>query len=136
MNATGKIAERTDPKALLSTLWIIVMINMLKADVLSLYIPGVLDELARTSTGAGIPIAQLMLFGAVMGELAIVMIVLSRVLPLGANRLANMIVSANMIAYIWAGAVAYPHYTFIASVETLCLLFIIWTAWKWRNPAG
>ena len=33
---TGKI----DTKVLLSTLWIVVMINMLKADILSLYIPG------------------------------------------------------------------------------------------------
>jgi hypothetical protein len=37
------------------------------------------------------------------------------------------------IAYIWGGAASYAHYIFIASVETLCLLLIIWFAWKWRN---
>ncbi len=136
MTATGKITERTDTKALLSTLWIIVMINMLKADILSLFIPGALDEVARTAAGAGIPILQLMLFGAIMGELAIIVIVLSRVLKHRANRWVNIVVGIVSIAYSWAGAATYPHYTFIASVETLCLLFIIWTAWKWRNPAG
>jgi hypothetical protein len=27
----------------------------------------------------------------------------------------------------------YPHYIFIATVETLCLLLIVWFAWKWRD---
>ena len=27
---------------------------------------------------------------------------------------------------------SYPHYLFIAGVETLCLLLIIWNAWKWH----
>ena len=53
MNASGKITERLDVKVLLSTLWIVVMINMLKADILSLYIPGALDEVAKTSASAG-----------------------------------------------------------------------------------
>ena len=37
------------------------------------------------------------------------------------------------IAYIWGGMASYPHYIFIAMIETLCLLLIIWFAWKWRN---
>jgi hypothetical protein len=36
-------------KATESNLWIGVMTNMLKADILSLYIPGVAEEVARTS---------------------------------------------------------------------------------------
>ena len=47
MIASGKKAEKITTPALLSTLWIVVMINMLKADILSLYIPGALDELAN-----------------------------------------------------------------------------------------
>jgi hypothetical protein len=54
------------------------MINMLMADILSLYIPGALDELA--SFAGDTPIPQLMLGGAVIMEIAIVMIVLSHVL--------------------------------------------------------
>jgi len=70
MTFTGTTpGKRTDPKSLLSTLWIVVMINMLAADILSLYIPGSLDEL--TKTAGNTPIAQLMLGGAIMMELAI-----------------------------------------------------------------
>jgi hypothetical protein len=129
MNTIKKI----DTKVLLSTLWIVVMINMLKADILSLYIPGSAEELARTSVSTGASIPQLMLFGAVMGNLSIAMIILSRVLKYGINRWVNIIVGIVTIAYIWSGMSSYPHYIFIASVETLCLLLIVWFAWTWRN---
>jgi hypothetical protein len=133
MNTSTTPAKKIDTKVLLSTLWIVVMINMLKADILSLFIPGVTDELANFSASAGASIPQLMLIGAVMGNLAIAMIILSRVLKYGINRWVNIIVGIVTIAYIWGGMSSYPHYIFIASVETLCLLLIVWFAWKWRN---
>jgi hypothetical protein len=133
MNTIKKTTEKLDTKVLLSTLWIVVMINMLKADILSLYIPGVTDELARTSVSAGVSIPQFMLIGAIMGNIAIAMIILSRVLKYGINRWVNIIVGIVTIAYIWGGMSSYPHYIFIASVETLCLLLIVWFAWTWRN---
>lgn len=136
MNASGNPPKKIDTKVLLSTLWIVVMVNMLKADILSLYIPGSTEEVARTSASTGVPIPQLMLGGAIMGELAIVMIILSRVLKYGVNRWVNILVGIVTIAYIWLGGPSYPHYIFIATVETICLLLIIWNAWKWANPEG
>jgi hypothetical protein len=133
MNTSTTPSKMIDTKVLLSTLWIVVMINMLKADILSVYIPGSAEEVARTSTSTGASIPQLMLAGAVMGNLAIAMIILSRVLKYGINRWANIGVGIVTIAYIWGGAALYPHYTFIAMVETLCLLLIIGIAWTWRN---
>jgi hypothetical protein len=133
MNTSTTAAKKIDTKVLLSTLWIVVMINMLKADILSLYIPGSAEEVAKTAASAGASIPQLMLGGAIMGELAIAMIILSRVLKYGINRWVNIVMSIITIAYIWGGAASYPHYLFIASVETLCLLLIIWYAWKWRK---
>jgi hypothetical protein len=133
MNTIKKTTEKLDTKVLLSTLWIVVMINMLKADILSLYIPGATDEVARTAASAGASIPQLMLGAAIIGQLAIAMIVLSRVLKYGINRWVNIIVGIVTIAYIWGGMSSYPHYIFIASVETLCLLLIVWFAWTWRN---
>jgi hypothetical protein len=133
MNPNTTPAKKFDTKVLLSTLWIVVMINMLKADILSLFIPGALDEVAKTSVSTGASIPQLMLFGAVMGNLAITMIILSRVLKYGINRWVNIVVGIVTIAYIWGGMSSYPHYIFIASVETLCLLLIVWFAWKWRT---
>ena len=134
MSTSGKTTGGIETKVLLSTLWIMVMINMLKADILSLYIPGSAEELARTSVSTGASIPQLMLIGAIMGQLGIAMIILSRVLKYGINRWVNIVVGIVTIAYIWGGGSSYPHYIFIATVETLCLLLIVWFAARWRNP--
>lgn len=125
--------KKIDTKVVLSTLWIVVMINMLKADILSLFIPGAAEELARTSASVGASIPQLMLIGAIMGQPGIAMIILSRVLKHGINRWLNIVVSIVTIAYIWGGMASYPHYIFIATIETICLLLIVGFAWTWRN---
>jgi len=132
MNTSGKTPKKIDTKVLLSTLWIVVMINMLKADILSLYIPGATDEVAKTAGNT--PITQLMLGGAIMMQISIVMIILSRVLPYRVNRWANIITSIITIAFVVGGGASYPHYIFIATVEVVCLLLIIWFAWKWTEP--
>jgi hypothetical protein len=131
MNTNGKTTKKIDTKVLLSTLWIVVMINMLKADILSLYIPGAAEEVARTAGDT--PITQLMLGGAVMMEISIVMIILSRVLKYGLNRWANIIASIITIVFVLGGGASYPHYIFIATVEVICLLLVIWFAWKWTE---
>ena len=134
MNTGGRTTERIDVKVLLSTLWIVVMINMLKADILSLYIPGALDEVARTAGETPIPL--LMLGGAIVMEISIAMIILSRVLKYRVNRWANIITSLITIAFVVGGGSPYPHYIFIATIEVVCLLAIIWNAWKWSNLEG
>lgn len=133
MNQSTTPVKKIDTKDLLSTLWIVVMINMLKADILSLNIPGAAEEVARTAASAGASIPQLMLGGAIIMEIAIAMIILSRVLKYSLNRWANIIVSLITIGFIIGGGASYPHYIFIATVEVICLLLIIWFAWKWRN---
>lgn len=126
-----KKAAKLDTKVILSTLWIVVMINMLKADILSLYIPGALDEMAEFAGGT--PIPQLMLGGAIMMEISLVMIILSRVLKYRVNRWVNIIVSVITIVFVIGGGSTYPHYLFIAAVEVVCMLLIIWIAWKWSD---
>lgn len=124
--------EKVNTRVLLSSLWIVVMINMLKADILSLYLPGALDELV--SFAGDTPIPQLMLGGAVIMEIAIVTIVLSHVLTYRVNRWANIIVAVLMIAFVIGGGSSYPHYIFIAAVEVVCLMLIIGIAWRWSKP--
>ena len=134
MNALATPVKKIETKTLLSTLWVVVMINMLKADILSLYIPGAAEEVARTAGDTPIPL--LMLGAAVIMEVSILMILLSRVLPYRVNRLANIITSLITIAFVVGGGSSHPHYLFIAAVEVVCLLLIVWFAWKWRNPEG
>jgi len=134
MNPGVPASKKLDTKVLLSTLWIVVMINMLKADILTLYIPGSAEELANTSASTASPIPQLMLGGAIMMEISIAMIILSRILKTGVNRWMNMIAGLMTIAFVVGGGAPYPHYLFIATVEVICLLLIIRIAWMWRNP--
>jgi hypothetical protein len=133
MNPTATTTKMIDMKTLLSTLWIVVMINMLKADILSLYIPGSAEELAKTAASTGTPIPLLMVGAAIIMEISIIMIILARVLKYGVNRWANIIVSLITIAFVVVGGASYPHYIFVAAVEVICLLLIVWFAWKWRN---
>ena len=105
---------------------------MLKADILSLYIPGIHEEMAEF-LGAT-PVSQMMLVAAIMMEISIAMIFLSRVLKYKANRWANIIIGVITIVWVIGGGSTYPHYLFIATIEVICLLLIIWIAWKWTKP--
>jgi len=134
MKTSVSAIRKMDTKVLLSTLWVVVMINMLKADILSLYIPGTIDELVKFAGET--PITQMMLGGAIMMEISIVMIILSRVLNYSANRWTNIITAMITIVFVIGGGSLYPHYIFIVTVEVICLLLIIWNAWKWSNPEG
>lgn len=118
-------------KIIFSALWAVVMLNMIKADVLSLYIPGAVDELAQFAGDT--PIESLMLIGAVMMEAPTLMVVLSLVLPYKINRWAHLILSVFVLIFIWGGGSSKPHYIFIAGVETVCLAIIFWRALKWQH---
>ena len=126
---------KIDTKAKLSTLWIVVMFNMAYADILSLYIPNIHEELAEFAGNNSI--SQLMLGGAIVLEAPILMIFFTRVLRYRVNRWANIVVAFLIIIFVVGSEVGNstinPHYIFIATVEILCMLLIIWMAWKWRN---
>ncbi len=118
-------------RAKLSLLWIMILFNMVFADILSLYIPGIHKELA--SFAGDTPIAHLMLIGAIIHQIPIFMILLSQVLSYKMSRWLNIVASLFTIAYVVGGGSLLPHYLFIAGVEVLLMLYIIYTAWKWSE---
>lgn len=70
-------------------------------------------------------------------ELSIAMLLLSRVLPYRVNRWANIIIGAESTAFVAftliGGTLAAPWYVFVATIEMLSTLFIVWFAWTWTN---
>jgi hypothetical protein len=118
-------------KAKLSTLWIVVMFALLAADVLSLYIPEAREEMAEFAGETPIPL--LMLGGAILMAIPIVMIYLSRVLKHRVNRWANIIAAVITIVFVIGGGSTYPHYIFLATIEVVSMLLIIWYAWGWSQ---
>ncbi len=110
------------------------MFNMAYADILSLYIPGIHDELA--SFAGETPITQLMLIGAIVHQIPLFMILLSRILQYKANRSTNIIAAIITIIYVIGGGSFMPHYIFIATIEVVCMALIVYIAWRWKEERG
>lgn len=120
-----------DRKSLLSTLWIFAMLNYVYADLLMMIVnPAAYQEAAAGMTGTTV------LGFAVLMEIPIAMVLLSRVLPYRINRWANIVAGVESTAFVGFTLVGKPplYYMFFAMVEILCTLFIVWHAWGWRNP--
>lgn len=128
MNTNEK--PKMDMKVKLSTLWIVVMFNMVFADIVGFMNPGALEEIMTGAVGFEIT-QELLLVFSILLEIPIAMILLSRVLKYRANRWANIIASVITILFVIGGGSAYLSYIFFATIEVVCLLLIIWYAWIW-----
>ncbi len=124
-----------ETKAKLSTLWIFYLLNTIFRDIHEFVEPGFIEEV-MTGTFNGTQITEhLLLLGGFMAEVPIAMVLLSRLLPYGANRWANIIAAVISISFeIMNGATDLDD-TFHMFIEIAALSFIIWSAWRWRNPA-
>jgi hypothetical protein len=128
-----------DMKTRLQTLWIFVMFNYLYCDVLSNMDPAALNGYLQGQVG-NIQVNQMFLLtAALLMEIPIAMVLLSRVLNYRANRWANIIAGSIMtlvqISSVFAGIGTAPtmHYIFYSIIEATCTAVIVWFAIKWRN---
>jgi len=117
-----------DIREKISILWIVVMVNMLFADILSFMLPGFLNDIVTGNTPLGITSELLLVFAFIL-EIPILMIFLSIVLKGTINRWANIIASLITILFVIGGGSLTLHYTFFATVEVLVLLLIIKYSW-------
>lgn len=123
-----------DTKVKLSTLWIVVMFNMAFADILTFITPGVLKEMMTGYAGEMQITRGMLLLFAVLLEIPIAMIILSRVLNYKVNRLANIIAAVITILFVIGGGSTHLHYMFFATIEVVCMLLIVFSAVRWPNP--
>ncbi|MBP1703140.1 MAG: hypothetical protein H6Q38_2247 [Chloroflexi bacterium] len=138
MKTDGNSMNKIDAKILFSALWIFLAVNYIYRDILSNMEPGTLRGYLAGNVGE-ITITQgFLLAGALMMEIPFAMIFLSRVLKGGANRWAN-IIAATLMIIIEVGTMGFGttptlHYLFYSVIVIACNLYIVWYAWKWRNP--
>jgi len=134
-----------DRRVVLSTLWIFAALNYVYADVFSLYFNPVLQKEVTKQLLAGYIGSMQITPGFVLGfavivELAIAMVILSRVLGHRANRWANVAVAAVQTVSVAASLFAATptlFYVFFAVLELGCTIFIGWYALTWpRTEAG
>lgn len=128
-----KNAPIMDIRMKLSTLWIVVMFTMVFADIVGFLNPGTLKAMMDGAVGIQITQGVLLAF-AVLIEIPIIMIFLSRILNYKLNRWLNIIAAVITILFVVGGGSPYLYYIFFASVEVICMLVIIWTAWNWKIP--
>ena len=126
-----KKAGTQDTRVTLSTLWVFVMFNMLAADILSFMLTGLQEQAGAIQVTQGF-----MLVAAILMEIPIAMIVLSRMLAYRANRWANIIAAVITTVFVIGGGSTTLHYLFIGTVEVLSMLLIIWLAYKWPQQEG
>lgn len=128
-----------DKRMLLSTLWIFATLNYLYCDVLSLMSPEMLTSLIETGGVGGMDMNETTLLGAaILLEIPIALVLLSRVLKYKANRLLNIIggvlMSLVMIGTLLMGGASY-HYMFFATIEIATTLAIVWVAGTWSESS-
>ncbi len=132
---SNKRMTDSERKSLLSTLWIFVLLNMIYADILGTLRPGYVEELNQLSQ---ILTGSTVLLFAVLMEVAIAMVVLSRILNYKANRWAHFV--AVPLTILWVvvpslvpslGDSTPLSYVFFATVEVATMLVIFGYIWKW-----
>lgn len=117
-------------KVKLSTLWLVVMLNMIFADIYSIMI-----ELVNKNTLGDMPgeVKTVMAIAAIITNVPIMMIFFSRILSYKINRWMNIVAGILTIIYVIGGGSTTPHYIISATIEILLLMTIIWYAWKWTK---
>jgi hypothetical protein len=127
--------DRLEKKALLSALWMFVLLNFIfrdlheivKAEFLADALNGIYD--GREVTEA------MFLLGGIIVEVPIMMMLMSWVLPLRANRRANVIV-APLFGLILIGAPGDLDDYFHIGLMMIALAIIVWQAWSWERSAS
>ena len=120
METNEKLSATSDIRTSISTLWIIVMFNMVFADIIGLLNPGTIEQMMTMK-----PSQELLFVFSILIEIPIAMIFLSRILKPKKNRWANIVASVITILWIIGGGTLSASYIFFASIEVISMLEII-----------
>ncbi len=125
--ATGR-----DRRVLLSITWVFVLMNMIYADILNTLKPSYLSELEYVSTNMS---GGVVLLFAVLMEVPIIMIPLSRFAERKTNRILHLVAVPLSILWVIVPSIVSSgtplSYIFFATVEVLAMLFALYVALKW-----
>ncbi len=80
---------------------------------------------------------NILLGAAILMEIPIAMVLLSRILNYKANRWTNIMAGINMTlvqTVTFFASAPTKYYLFCGIIEIATTLVIVWLAWKWINP--
>ena len=129
-----------DAKATLSTLWVFVLFNYLYCDVLGMMDKAMLRGYLEGEVGGIHVTGGFLLAAAILMEIPIAMVLLSRLLPYRANRWANIAAGAFMtmvqFSTLFFGTSPTGYYIFASVVEIGATAAIVWYAWNWQQAVS
>ena len=133
---TGRILEdvKINVKIKLAALWVALMFLYIYADISVQLQPGIIEQIIAGEI-EGIQITSTLLcLTAILMSIPSVMLLLSLTLKPQANRWINIIVSILHIGLairlmLMPGGWAFSYIYSIGQI--VCLLLIVWSAWKW-----
>jgi Family of unknown function (DUF6326) len=114
-------------KTKISLLWIVVMFNMVFADILGFAMTLMSGDLTPEMV---VPDWGMLIFAIIL-QIPIFMILLSRILKRSVNRWVNVIAAVITTAFVVLGASFNVVYYFFAGMEILCMALIVFYAWTW-----
>lgn len=125
-----------EKKSLLSTLWIVLAVNFMFCDIFTLMHSADLQNFLKGSVD-NMQITQEFLLGfAIVMEIPLIMILLSKILPNKPNRIIQIIAGLFLfIIHSWSLTVGNVslHYWFFSIVELSLLAVIVWQAISWKT---
>jgi len=137
MNINIQTNRIKNMEVMLSTLWAFLLFNYIYCDLFTAFDPRVMKSLVATGTSGGMEFTQgFLLSFSILMEIPIAMFLLSRILKYSINRWSNIIAGVIMVI-VQTYSLFNPstgYYLFFSIIEIACLLWIIWSAWKWDEP--
>ena len=131
-----------DIRVRLSVLWLFATLNYIYADVFFC-----IDVLGSGKGGPGVlhfsPLAWLGI--AILMEIPMAMVLLSRILNPRANRWANIVAGIIETAAVLLTSFIFPifhltgtssYYLFFGTIEVACTSLIVWYAWRWPKETA
>ena len=123
-----------DPRAVLSMLWVYVLLNTLFRDIHEIFRDGFIEEVISGRVNGT---EFTMVTAALVLQLPLSMVVLSRILPRRVNRLANIAISVMTGATVVGSWPKDADDIVFAIFATIGLVAIIAYSWTWQTrPAS
>lgn len=127
-----------DKKSHLSTLWIFLTVNYIFCDVFTLMHAADLQQLLTGKVGNMEVTQEFLLSFAIIMEIPMLMILLSRMLNFKLNRILNVIAGILLtLIQGWSLTVGDTtlHYIFFSIIEIAASAYIVWIAWNWKETS-
>jgi hypothetical protein len=138
MTTRSASALRGGHPVILSTIWIFVVLNYLYCDVMSLMDSNLLRQYLSGTVDGMVITPSFLLIAAILMEISMSMVLVSRLAPRGPNRIANL-VAATITTVVQAATLlspCAPYYLFCSAIEIAGTIAVFVIALTWKRDCG